>query len=160
MPRLLKDEVAKLLLVSFLLFYCIAGVYTTRLPGGEWYPFFSWFLFPTTPSVEQTDHSIRFLEAAGETLNPPLLLHEDHGLLSKEAHSSTEYLGLVRMLGESVERRDEKAVAHWQEQLEKNFLRHPVTYELVKMRFNPIERFKEGTIDEITFMRRFESIAR
>ncbi|MDP2735831.1 MAG: hypothetical protein Q8P12_06515 [bacterium] len=156
----LRSEAPKLLLVSFLLFYFVAGIYTARLPGGEWYPFFSWFLFPTTPLPQQTDHSIRFLAVAGKELDPPLLLHENHGLLSLEAHSSTEYLGIVRMLGESMERRDQKGVEHYREQLEKNFLYRPVRYELVKITFNPIERFRNGTILKVTSVKTFESISR
>jgi hypothetical protein len=124
--------------------YVLAGLAATMAPGFEVFPFFCWFLFPVTPTLEQR-YALEVHELGGREVRPPtwfqrLDLVEDP--FAMDAWTSIQALGRAVRAGDDVE------VNRLRRRLEANFLPAPSRYGLVELTFDPLQRFRTGTVQE------------
>jgi hypothetical protein len=129
--RILRGWVA-----LFLAGYFALGLATVLLPQQEVFPVYSWFLFPLVPG-QQTRYALRLEEAQG------LLLYQDAEGFVANPHSVTvdelvQRLGLAVELGRTDEQQRIRQV------LEKNHLPSPCRYELVRITFDSLVRWRTG----------------
>ncbi|MGF1511185.1 MAG: hypothetical protein ACFB9M_16960 [Myxococcota bacterium] len=124
--------------------YILAGLMATAVPGFEVFPFFCWFLFPITPSVEDR-YALEILTLGGRSVHPPALF-QDLDLV--EDPFAMDAWTSIQALGRAFERGDMGAVHTLQRRLQMNFLPAPSQYRLVRLRFDPLERFRTGRIQQ------------
>src|SRR3989344_4144271 len=138
-------------IIVFLAFYFIAGLLTeVVLPGREKdFPmFFSWFLFSDTPDEKSSSqYAIRILEFNGKPLNPPVLFNEAYGIVdnpnSPKARALIRKLGSVAMMGTNRESEQLRRL------LEQVYLPNSISYELIFITYDPMQRFKNGEFIKI-----------
>lgn len=115
------------------------------LPYGQLYPFFSWFLFARTPN-QVTDYAVRLMEVQGRKLDPPPFIQDaDH--LAPDVHSIKLH-DIVQKLGMALERKDRESARHASRMLERNFLTGATRYQVVKVTYNPLNRWQTGAFEE------------
>lgn len=139
----------KIILISLISLYVAGAIYGSTTIQGEKYPFFSWFVFSGVPPKSQEQYDARILEFKGKALNPPVFLKDARGLYLIDSVALPQYSYLVRLLGVSIAGDSPEDIARNRQALEKNFLARPVSYEIVKVRFDTLEYFREGKISEI-----------
>ena len=145
--------------ISFLIIYFTIGLAARFTAKGaeDFYPFFSWFLFSEVPSRIQQDFTLRIHSAGGQQFVPPELFENARELHNTKRRSYSEYYHLIQSLGRSLVQRRDTEVARIRAQLEQRFAVHPVTYEVVRATYNPIERWKYGTVIELESIATFDS---
>ncbi|MCH7883371.1 hypothetical protein IIA95_03070 [Patescibacteria group bacterium] len=131
----------KVFLISIFLFYFFGGVFTSNKLNGEVYPFYHWFVFRDVPSKIQAGYAIRILEYEGKPLNPPIFLKNAYGLYVNTNMASPQYSYIVRVLGENIVRKQQEEIKRHREILERSFLSQSVTYEVVKIEFDTLDRW-------------------
>ena len=143
--------VLKKFIIIFLIVYFSAGMLARHLSKGpeDVYPFFSWFLFHRVPPRTQTGFSIRVHELDGRRFEPPIFFEEVGDMYDKDSRSAREYQHLVRILGRSVKQNKTDEVERLREKLERNFLSHPATYEIVEVTYNPVDRWRTGRLIDV-----------
>jgi hypothetical protein len=130
-----------------MVFYAVVGVGSALmpkriLPYGQVYPFFSFFLFPLTPNTV-AKYAVRVLERNGQVLEPPRLLPEPES--SNRGHVRIVQLHrIVQQLGDAQKRGDRDRVSTLRHLLERNYLSEGTRYELTRLVYNPLERWKTG----------------
>lgn len=136
----------KISLAAFLAVYASVGLATEiALPGHEKsaIPFFSWFLFTRVPN-QMHIYAVRVLEYEGRTLEPPVLLQGTIGIManpfSPKTHVLIQEWGRSIAAGATAERQRLRKI------FENTFLRPPVRYELILLTYDPLERWRNGTI--------------
>ena len=149
------------IIMAFLIFYFSVGLFARYLSDGveDVYPFFSWFLFSKVPARIQIDFAIRIHEFAEKRFEPPIFFEKAKGIYDKTSYSTTDYYHLVQLLGMSLQSNRMNEVKRLRRELEKNFLSYPVVYEVVELKFNPIERWKTGQFIGIKSLVTFTSQA-
>lgn len=136
----------KVLVIGFLIAYFVVGIAARTVTAGDedTYPFFSWFLFSKVPSRIQSDYAIKIIEVDGKPLPQPTLLEKTSGIFNN-SRSLAEYFQTARNLGVSLKQKQLGQVNQIRTHLEKNlFSGRLVTYEVLEIRYNPIERYKSG----------------
>lgn len=136
--------------------YVVAGLAATALPPKyEVFPFFCWFLFPVSPTVESR-WALRVEQVGGVTL-PEARWYEELGV-TRDPWAMDAYL-TIQALGRAVEAGDAVAEATARRRLEANFLPTPTRYSLVRIRFEVLERWRDGTLRESRVAARYASDA-
>ncbi len=126
---------------SGLLLYFVVGISTAILHGDEVYPFVSWFLFTTVPQ-ERIDYGLLIYEFDGKTVEPPRLYQEAHGIVP-DADSMTAYR-VIQQIGKAKADNQTEELRTLVALLEDSFLQAPARYELVRIRYRPLERWRTG----------------
>lgn len=132
----------------------MAGILAAaRPPTYEVFPFFCWFLFPIAPNVEER-YALRVAELGGARVVPPTWLEELDVLddpWAMDAHWT------IQALGRAVEAGRSDDVRTLRRRLEAHFLPTPARYELVRIRFEVLERWREGRLRQTIPVARFRS---
>ncbi len=138
----------KMFLAAFTSMIFIMGYATlARAPSYEIFPFYSWVMFALTPQEEE-DYAVKISVVEGVPLDVPVVFQEA-GELVHSAESIAVYQRIQRM-GKAWEKGDtgcgDRAI------FEREYFRKRVSYDLVKRRFDPIERWKSGRFEETRLM--------
>ena len=131
----------KRFLAGFLLFVFAGGLLTLLVPRQEIYPIYSWFLFALTPNAK-TRYALRILEYRNQPLNPPLFYDEAGSLVPKP--QSVTLVKIAQYWGRAVEQGDRDAENKNRALFESNFLPGASRYALVRVHYDPVERWKTG----------------
>jgi hypothetical protein len=140
----------------FIAVYFIGGLYTRNTRAGEAYPFYSWFLFDQVPN-EKNDFTIRIVSYGGKTYNPPLEFSETREIFQTINQSATQYLYIVQDLGYAIIGQKQEQILTDRERLEKIFLGTPARYEVLQVRYDPVQYWKTGEYKELKVIATYES---
>ena len=146
------------LLVALAVAYLVMAMVRERNPGGEeFYPFSSWSLFSKIPN-ETRDYTIRILAIDGRVTEPPVDFEEAQAMIGWPAKSH-EARRCIQDLGEAVERGDAAQADHVRSYFEPLYLsgRGQIRYAVVARRYDPLERWREGRLQEVRVLREFQS---
>ena len=144
----------KTFLLAVLATYTIGGFLAEVLLGHATYraiPFFSWSLFSLTPNRVET-YAVRIHEYQGQTLNPPLDFAVAHGIIDRP--ESPKARTLIQNFGRRLEAGDDKGARELRRTFETVFLAPLMRYEVVRLDYDPIERWRSGTL-RVTPLRQF-----
>ena len=119
----------------------------------EIYPFAPWTLFCFTPN-DETDFGVRILEVDGHTLDSALFFEEQTELSQANritAYAAIQSLGQAASRGEDIERERRFFETNFlgSRNLEEQRQSH-LRYELVRRRFDVLERCRSGKFRETT----------
>lgn len=130
-------------LSAVLFFYFVGGLLTLLTPKMEVYPVFHWFLFALTPNPT-TDYQIRIYNYGGREISPPRLYNKAGDLV--RSPNSIRVHVMAESMGKAIEKGDEEALATTKALFQQTFLPHPSRYELVKISYDPMERWYHGKV--------------
>ncbi|MEM1023976.1 MAG: hypothetical protein AAGD10_00035 [Myxococcota bacterium] len=133
--------------------YVLAGMLASAAPGFEVFPFFCWFLFPITPTVE-TRYELQVEALAGEALDEPTPFRRLH--LVAEPHAMDAWTA-IQALGRALEAQDEAEVRRLRRRLEDGFLPGPSRYAVMRVIFDPVERWRGAPDRHRRRLARFET---
>ena len=140
--------------LSALLFgYVGLGFAATAVPGFEVFPFFCWFLFPITPSVE-TRYALEVEMFGGAAIEPPRTFQE---LDVVEDPFAMDAWTTIQALGRAVDAGDSSEEERLRARLEANYLARPSRYRLVRRVFDPLDRWSTGRIEDSDVLARYAS---
>lgn len=116
----------------------------SRIRGTDIVPFSAWALFvfvPNQPSV----YTIAFHSLDGENLDPPVSL--ESGEIADPGSITSYYL--INHFGRALASGDTAAARGYRTLIEANVLpaKRAVGWELVNLTYDPLERWKTGTIE-------------
>ena len=137
----------KIFVALFLAVYFLAGLYTSNLPNREAYPFFSWNLFSKVPQANVREFALRIVEYKGQRFDPPIFLNEAKGMYSRARLH--KYWGPINSLGRNIKSNNKEEIERFRRRVENIFYSHPVTYEIVRIRYNSVERWKTGRLQQV-----------
>lgn len=143
----------KLLAVAVVGYVALGLAAVARPPRYEVFPFFCWFLFPISPTVEER-WGLRVHEVGGAPLPEPRW-YEELGV-TRDPWAMDAHLA-IQALGRAVEAGDAAAAARLRRRIEANFLPTPARYDLVSLRFEVLERWRDGTLRAERRVARFVS---
>ncbi|MEO1337745.1 MAG: hypothetical protein AAFV29_19025, partial [Myxococcota bacterium] len=124
--------------------YVILGLIATMAPGFEIFPFFCWFLFPVTPNVE-TRYELVVSTMAGRALPAPM---EYQSLDLVDDPMAMDLWIAVQDLGKAIAREDKARVDVLRSRIELNFIPAPNRYRIERVTFDPLERWRDGTVQQ------------
>lgn len=130
-----------LLIIGFICTYFLVGMITGFLGAKEIYPFFSWNLFSYVPNMT-SEYAIIVYEYDDITLSPPQLYQQAKGIL-RQSNSITAYY-LIQDFGRAYENKERGEAERLQKLFEANYIEAPAKYRLIRIFFNPLERWKTG----------------
>jgi len=123
------------------------GLVSAVRPAGEIFPFASWFLFSLVPQ-RVTSYDMLVRSWGEQRFDPPTPLNEVEGLLGSP-RSSTVFQ-LVQRYGRAEEAGDRaEAEVAWRLLQPKFTSAAPVTFELVKRSYDPVDRSRGGRVEQI-----------
>jgi hypothetical protein len=133
------------LLLAILVGTFALGLVSAVRPAGEIFPFASWFLFSLVPQ-RVTSYDVLVSSWGDRKFTPPKPLIEVDGLISNPG-SSTVYQ-LVQRFGQATEAGNRAAADEaWRLLRAKFSSAEPVTFDVIKRTYDPIDRSK-GQIAE------------
>lgn len=122
--------------------YVVLGLLATMAPGFEVFPFFCWFLFPVTPNVESR-YELVLHEVGGRTVSPPA---EYQSLDLVEDPMAMDLWIAVQALGRAEAAADAARIDVLRRRIELNFIPAPNRYRLERVTFDPLERWRNGSV--------------
>ncbi len=138
--------------VAALAFMFIVGLGGTLLPSHEVFPFASWFLFSLVPGRGNEFDLV--LHTAGDDPSTPGRSFRTADSLVRHPHSVV-FHELIQQLGTAEERRDADASRALRRQIEADFEGRITGYDLVRVKYSPVERWRTGRVRETTTLRAF-----
>jgi len=124
--------------------YLVAGFLAAAAPGFEVFPFFCWFLFPVTPNVEER-FELQVEQLGDRKWSEPQSYQALH--LVEDPFAMDLWVS-VQALGRALEAGDESRVAAIRRRLEANFLPAPSRWGVDRVRFDPLERYRRGVVED------------
>ena len=134
----------KKFILAFFILYFVGGLATEVFPAWQdksMIPFYSWFLFDRVPNDRSTS-ALRILEYRGTIVEPPLLFQEAKGVVKEPR--SPKARELISKMTKSIRKNQKEETGHLRESLEQSFLPGCLRYEIVMIKYDPIERWKTG----------------
>lgn len=123
------------------------GLVSAVRPAGEIFPFASWFLFSLVPQ-RVTSYDVLVRSWGNRAFNPPKPLIEVEALV-RSPRSSTVYQ-LVQRYGRATEAGNRtEADEAWRLLQAKFSSSEPVAVELVKRSYDPLDRARGGSVEQI-----------
>ena len=135
-----------------LAYMLVVGLGGTLLPSHEVFPFASWFLFSLVPG--RGSEFDLLLHTAGDDPAAPGRSFRLSDRLVRHSHSVV-FHELIQQLGAAEERRDAHASRALRRQIEGDFEPSVVRYDLVRVKYAPIERWSTGRVRESAGVRAF-----
>lgn len=133
------------LLTLFLILYFVGGLLSLLTPKQEIFPLYSWFLFAKVPSKEEK-YALLIVSSQSKNLVKPIFFEEAGNTVKYSSSISAQRV--IQMLGEGFEKRREEQVQTSKKILEERFLHPDTTYQLMKIKYDPLERKKFKKIKE------------
>lgn len=141
-----KREYPALFIIGFIFLYFIIGMATGFSGANEIFPFFSWRLFAHIPD-NTSEYAIIVEVFNGTTVSPPQLFQEAKGII-KESDSIIAHK-LIQNFGKAYERKDIQEAEELRRLFEANYIKGPARYRLIRIIYNPVERWKTGSYEMI-----------
>ena len=135
-----------------LAFLLVAGLGGTLLPSHEVFPLASWFLFSLVPGP-QSEFDLLLRRAGDDPAGPGRSFRLSDGLV-RHSHSVV-FHELIQQLGAAEGRRNAPASRALRRQIEADFEPSVARYDLVRVRYAPIERWRTGRVQESAAVRSF-----
>ena len=130
-------------IVFFLIFCFIAGVITGVSRSQEMFPFSSWFLYAAPPDFV-TIYEIMVKEYDGQKVDKRFTE------LNISEYSSLTANVLTQKMGHAIKNDDSEKLEKYRNMFEHRFLVKPATYEIVKVKYDPLERYHDGKVQSTT----------
>ena len=129
-------------LVLILLVYCLGGTVSQKvLRVDEIFPFFGWSLFTKVPNVDER-YRVLILRHRQTELDPPVpYLRAPNSMAAGNRYHGRK---VIQALGRAFDAGDEAGVQERRRQLETNYLRGRVRYELIFESYDPYEKWRTG----------------
>lgn len=145
---------------ALLVAYVLAGMYQQLVMATDrdrLFPLNSWALFSKVPA-EVTDYGVRLLELNGERITAPNFVERGG---PRPALATVEAYGLIQKLGRALGNDDRHSVGRARRALEGIYLSgaEPFRYEVVRRRYDPIERWGGGALRAAETVGQFDSRA-
>jgi hypothetical protein len=134
-------RITKLWLSTFLAVYFVIGLITEVYPGREVFPFFSWFLFTLAPQAGER-YALILHEVNGTVVDPPRIYQDADGLVPNV--QSDKMAELIQRLGAAIEQGETGQERQFRQLLEANYLFPNTRYDIVRIDFDPVVRWKTG----------------
>lgn len=157
-----EKEVSRLqsALAVFLCFYFVAGLTTFFLfPSGKdksFPPFFHWFLFALVPNEHfSTQYTVRLTAYQDVPLVQPELFGDADDIIT-EAKANRARDG-IRRLGNALAQGNVRAAEEIRASIETAYFPSKLAYEVVKITYNPLERFATGKLEKIDVLGSYET---
>ena len=144
----------QLFVAAALTFVAIVGLGGTLTPRHEIFPFASWFLFSLVPD-RRSEFDLLLRATADHPLDPPRSLRQADGLVG-QPHSIVTY-ELIQQLGRAEQAHDERASRAVRRQIEGQFTGPVTRYELVRITYAPVERYRTDRVLETAPVRSYET---
>lgn len=149
-----KRNYPALFIIGFIILYFLIGMVTGFLRGKEIFPFFSWSLFSNIPN-KTNEYTIIVDVYNGMIVSPPQLFQEakeiirqfDSRNISPPASIIAYYL--MQDFGKAYERGEIQKAEKLRRLFEANYIKAPARYRLVRLIYNPVERWKTGKYEMI-----------
>lgn len=127
----------------FLIFYFFAGLLSHSLSdgSGKTEPIFSWFLFYKVPAAERVDYKMLIRKIEEEEFDPPIFFEEAKGAFTSNFYMH-RYNHLFRELGKSIQNKEDDKINYYIRQLERKAIKKPIVYEISRVEYNLIEKWK------------------
>lgn len=138
-----------------LLIYLFGGYFLTT-DTQETYPFFSWNMFNRVPNEISSDFGIIIHSSPDKTYSPPQFFKNTPEIYNPYK-DETLYQIMIRKLGNSIQQNRPYETKKLRLELETNFVKHPVIYEIVKVKFKTLEWLKDGQFIEKNSLAKFKS---
>ena len=153
---MLADHIRlKKFIAMYLLFYFAAGLVARGISGQEIFPFFSWFLFDKVPNIKHK-YMVRITNYKNEELKHPKFFSDAGGIV-KDPHSVVADSLIGYFATSYIKKQDEVEGDKLRLLFEKNFLETDTDYELVRIKYNPLVRWKTGKIIEVKKLETFST---
>lgn len=131
----------KIFIGGFLIVYFVVGFFTRYIPKGEIFPFFSWRLFQSIPNTI-VEYGVMISIYNGKPFQPPRLFQDAKGIIPQS--DSINAREIIQNLGRAHAKNQIEKRENLRKLFEKNFLKLPARYQLIRMRYNPIQKWKSG----------------
>ena len=141
-----KREYTALFIVGFIFLYFVNGMITGFSGAKEIFPFFSWNLFGHIPN-KVNEYAIIVEEYNGKKISPPQLFQEAKGIV-KESDSVIAH-NLIKDFGKAYDKKKIQEAERLQKLFNANFIKAPAQYRLIRIIYNPVERWKTGRYEAI-----------
>lgn len=133
--------------------YTVIGGYGASFRFPEVFPFFNWALFSFPPRLYD-EWTVRVLELNGQPLQPPRMFGQVPAL---QAGVDTGTRKQVREWGKRVQAGDAEGAARQRALFENLFIgQQQVRYQLVVEHADPIERWRDGSVQATEVLGEFE----
>ncbi len=126
-------------------YFAIAALPALINKGDETYLLHHWFVFSEVPSRVSKTFEAYVVSVEGKAVSPALRIETVGVLLSDDQHPRPYYNHVVRQLGQLLETGSTAAEAQ-RVQLESLVQKRPLVYQVVRIYYNPIDRFRDGTV--------------
>ena len=136
----------------FLLAQVVVGYAGWLTPRHEIYPFPSWLLFSLVPN-RINDYDLLLHGSPTYPQEPPRPFNQSGGLV-RAAHSIVSYQ-LIQQLGDAVSAGSPAQIEYLCHQIEEQFATAPMRYDLIKVSYDPVARWKTGQVFSSTPVRSF-----
>jgi len=142
-------------ILAGLFLYLVGGLLTFDLEkkkSNEVFPVFSWFLFADVPQKNHVRYTLRVLRADDRDLVPALFFSEAGAFANPKSVSANK---LIDEIGRSLAHQEEGEVQRLRRTLEENQIHRIQRYELIKLTYDPVERYQTGKM-QVESIRIFE----
>ena len=143
----------QLVAVGFLVAECVVGMGGQLTPRREIFPFASWFLFLLVP-YHTSDYDLLLRAEGTRPLDPPPTFSQAPGTIVLASHSIVAYQ-LIQQLGEAERKGDAERSSALRRQLEIQFRVPSMHYDLVRVVYQPVERWQTGHVISRTPLKSF-----
>lgn len=144
----------KLFLLLCIATYFTIGLLTEIFGKQEIIPIYSWFLFITVPN-EKVEYAVLLYEYHGKVFQPPIFFQEAKGIVNQP--TSAVALSNIQDFGRAESAGNKEESERVRKLFEQNFLPPPARYELVRLRYDPVQRWRKGEIKEFKHIREFRT---
>jgi hypothetical protein len=129
--------------------YFLAGY--ARIRTTDWVPFSAWALFVFVPN-EPVAYGVKIHSAGDRVFDPPLDFKQADGVVAAP-HDVVAAFNIDK-LGFALEKGDSAAAARFRGLLEANALPKAARWDLVRLAYDPVDRWKTGRVSE-SIVKRF-----
>lgn len=127
----------------FLLLYLIIGLGGLATQQQEIFPVFSWFLFPITPQMTQTEYNLRLFEVNDIYRSAEPFYKDAPSAEYAEKPHSPEAWQIIQNMGKAYVAGDQERVDQLRRLLEISYIPNVTGYALIEIGYNPIKRFQQ-----------------
>jgi hypothetical protein len=128
--------------------FCLAAYFLmgyARIRTTDWVPFSAWALFVFVPN-EPVAYGVKLRSAGDRVFDPPLDFKRADGIVANP-HDIVSAFN-IDMLGFALEKGDSAAADRYRGLLEANALPKAARWDLVRLDYDPVDRWKTGRAAE------------
>lgn len=106
------------------------------------FPLYSWTIFTDVPRTIESYPTLRISYVNGVAIEPPIYFVDADKLFDTSKKPKDSWYKLFEQLSRDIQSGDNAHILATRKEIEAGFLSANVTYELVQIRFQPIEFFR------------------